>query len=105
MTAVSDYGSIKKIKMTMMVRMIGRIFMQVNIQQAKTGLSYYIRMLETKQVKQIYIARRGTPIAKLTLINEKPIENRIGIAAGRIKAPEDLDRHNAEIAALFGGAE
>ena len=79
--------------------------MQINIQEAKTGLSHYIRMLETKQEKQINIARRGKPIVKLTLINDKPVNNRIGIAAGKMKAPVDLDRHNEEIAALFGGAE
>ncbi len=79
--------------------------MQVNIQQAKTGLSEYIRLLETKQEKQINIARRGKPVAKLTLINEKPVSSRIGIAAGKFQAPDDLDLHNDEIAALFGGDE
>ena len=79
--------------------------MQVNIQQAKTGLSEYIRLLETKQEKQINIARRGKPVAKLTLINDKPASSRIGIAAGKFQAPDDLDLHNDEIAALFGGDE
>ncbi len=79
--------------------------MQVNIQQAKTGLSQYIRMLETRELKQINIVRRGKPIAKLVLINEKPVSNRIGIAEGRLKSPADLDAHNDEIAALFGGKE
>ena len=79
--------------------------MQVNIQQAKTGLSEFIRLLETKQEKQINIARRGKPVAKLTLINEKPVSSRIGIAAGKFQAPDDLDLHNDEIAALFGGDE
>ena len=79
--------------------------MQVNIQQAKTGLSEYIRLLETKQEKQINISRRGKPVAKLTLINEKPVSSRIGIAAGKFQAPDDLDLHNDEIAALFGGDE
>ena len=79
--------------------------MQVNIQQAKTGLSQYIRMLETKQEKQINIARRGRPVVKLTLINDKPVSKRIGVAEGKMKAPENLDLHNNEIAALFGGSE
>ena len=79
--------------------------MQVNIQQAKTGLSEYIRLLETKQEKQINIARRGKPVAKLTLINDKPVSSRIGIAAGKFQVPDDLDLHNDEIAALFGGDE
>ncbi len=87
-----------------MVRRNGGKPMQISIQQAKTGLSQYIRLLETKQEKQIYITRRGKPVAKLTLINDKPVENRIGIAAGKLKAPDDPDRHNDEIAALFGGA-
>ena len=79
--------------------------MQVNIQQAKTNLSQYIRLLESRQEKQVMISRRGKPIAKLTLINDKPISNRIGIAAGKMKAPADLDIHNDEIAELFGGTE
>lgn len=79
--------------------------MQINIQQAKTGLSHYIRLLETRQEKQICIARRGTPVAKITLINDRPVSDRIGIAAGKLRAPDDLDRHNAEIAEMFGGAE
>ena len=79
--------------------------MQVNIQEAKTGLSEYIRILETKQEKQINICRRGKPVAKLTLINDKPVSSRIGIAAGKIQAPDDLDLHNDEIAALFGRNE
>ena len=78
--------------------------MQVNIQQAKTGLSQYIRMLETKQEKQISIARRGKPVVKLVLINDKPVSNRIGIAQGKLKSPADFDAHNDEVAALFGGA-
>ena len=95
--------------MTIMTNMTrfntGGMKMQVNIQQAKTGLSQYIRMLETRELKQINIARRGKPIAKLVLINEKPVSNRIGIAEGRLKSPADLDAHNDEIAALFGRKE
>ncbi len=77
--------------------------MQVNIQQAKTGLSQYIRLLETRQERQISIARRGKPIVRMTLINDKPVSNRIGIAAGKLQAPEDLDAHSDEVEALFGG--
>ena len=32
-----------------------------------------------------------------------PVSRRIGIAKGRLKTPEDLDRDNEEIVALFGG--
>ncbi len=79
--------------------------MQVNIQEAKTGLSRYIRLLETKQEKQIIIARHGKPVVKLTPYNDKPVSSRIGIAAGKLKCPENIDLHNDEIADLFGGAQ
>lgn len=87
-----------------MVKLIvnGGIIMQVNVQEAKTGLSRYIRMLETKQEKQIIIARHGKPVVKLTAINDKLVSSRIGIAAGKLQCPEDLDQYNDEVATLFG---
>lgn len=77
--------------------------MQINVQEAKTGLSRYIRMIETKEEEQIVIARHGRPVVKMTLYNTKPVANRIGAAKGKLKSPEDLDRDNDLIAELFGG--
>ena len=78
--------------------------MQVNILEAKTRLSSLVRMIETGEEEQVTIARYGKPVVKMTVYNEKPVSKRIGIAKGKLKTPVDLDRDNAEIEAMFGGA-
>lgn len=78
--------------------------MQVNILEAKTELSKLIRLIETGREDQIIIARYGKPVAKMTVYNDAPVSKRIGIAKDRLKSPDDLDRHNEEIARLFGGS-
>ena len=77
--------------------------MQVNILEAKTELSKLIRLIETGKEDHIIIARYGKPVAKMTLYQDAPVSKRIGIAKGKLKSPDDLDQHNDEIAALFGG--
>ncbi len=77
--------------------------MQVNILEAKTNLSSLIRSIETGKEDSIIISRYGKPIAKLVLYTEAPTTKRIGIAKGKLKSPENLDEHNEEIEALFGG--
>ncbi len=77
--------------------------MQVNILEAKTKLSDLVRKVETGEEESIIISRRGKPIAKIVVYSDSPVSKRIGVARGRLKSPEDLDRHNEEIAALFGG--
>ena len=37
-------------------------------------------------------------------VEDSQLPRRIGVAKGKIKAPADLEMHNAEIAELFGGA-
>ena len=78
--------------------------MQVNILEAKTELSRLIRLVETGKEECVIIARYGKPVVKLTPYTDVPVNKRIGIAKGRLKAPVDLDRHNDEIADLFGGS-
>ena len=78
--------------------------MQVNILEAKTDFSKLIRLLESRKEDSITVARNGKPVAKITLVHETPVANRIGIAKGKFKSPVDLDVDNAEIAeALAGG--
>ena len=77
--------------------------MQVNTLEAKTNLSNLVRLLETGKESMIVIARYGKPVVKMTAYQEKPVSSRIGIAKGKLKSPKDLDQHNEEIAALFGG--
>lgn len=76
---------------------------QVNMLEAKTDLSKLVRMLETKQEEVIYLARNGTVIAQMTLIPEKPVHKRIGIAEGKFKVPDEFDRWDKEVEEMFGG--
>jgi antitoxin (DNA-binding transcriptional repressor) of toxin-antitoxin stability system len=78
--------------------------MQVNTLEAKTNLSNLVRLIETGKEDMIIIARYVKPIVKMTAYQEKPVSKRIGVAKGKLKTPKDLDKHNDEIAALFGGA-
>ena len=77
--------------------------MQVNILEAKTEFSRLIRLLETKKEDFIIVARNGRPIVKITLINEAPVSNRIGIAKGKFTVKGDFDADNDEIAELMTG--
>ena len=77
--------------------------MQVNIREAKTNLSNLVRMVETGQEEHIIITRYGKPIVKMVPYNDVPVSKRIGIAKGKLKSPEDLDKYNDEIAEMFGG--
>lgn len=78
--------------------------MQVNTLEAKTNLSSLVKLLETGKEDTIIIARYGKPVVKMTAVRDQPVSKRIGIAKGKLKSPKDLDQHNEEIAALFGGA-
>ena len=55
---------------------------QINMLEAKTDLSKLVRMLETKQEDVIYLARNGTAVVQMTLIPERPVSKRIGVAEG-----------------------
>lgn len=79
--------------------------MQVNVLEAKTDFSKLLRLLETKREESITVARNGKPIAVITLYQEKPASQRIGVAKGKFHDPEDFDRYDDEIAALFTGGD
>ena len=77
--------------------------MQVNILEAKTNLSNLVRLIETGKEERIIIARYGKPVVKMEVYNDASVSKRIGVAKGKLRSPVDLDRHNDEIAELFGG--
>lgn len=77
--------------------------MQVNILEAKTNLSRLVRLVETGKEDMITIARYGKPVAKIVTCHDVPVSKRIGVAKRKLKSPDDLDKHNDEIAAMFGG--
>lgn len=77
--------------------------LQVNVLEAKTDFSKLIRILETRKEDYITVARNGKPIIKMTLINETPISNRIGIAKGKFTIKGDFDADNEAIADILSG--
>ncbi len=77
--------------------------MQVNVLEAKTDFSKLLRLLETKREESITVARNGKPVAVITLYQEKPVSQRIGIAKGKFHDPEDFDKYDEEIADLLTG--
>ncbi len=77
--------------------------LQVNILEAKTEFSKLIRLLESKREDAITVARNGKPVVKITLINDTPVSQRIGIAKGKFNIPSDFDADNEEIADVLSG--
>ena len=78
---------------------------QVNMLEAKTDFSKLIKMLEDKKEDFITVARNGKPVAKITLIEESPVSNRIGIAKGKFKIKGDFDADNKIIADMLSGGK
>lgn len=78
--------------------------MQVNIPEAQTELPKLIQLIETGEEEQIIFTRYGKPIVQMTVYNGAPVSKRIGIAKGKLKSPDDLDKYNDEVAGLFDGA-
>ena len=76
---------------------------QVNILEAKTDFSRLIRLLESKREDSITIARNGKPVAKITLINDAQVSNRIGVAKGKFNVHGDFDADNKILADMLSG--
>ena len=78
--------------------------MQVNMLEAKTELSKLVKQLETNEQDVIYIARGGTPVVQMSLIDLPPATQRIGAGRGIIAIPNEFDDWDAEVEAMFEGA-
>lgn len=76
----------------------------VNMLQAKSSLSRLVEAIEQGSEREIVIARNGRPAAKLVPVSLVPAAQRIGVAKGAFKVPENIDGCNKEIATLFLGA-
>ena len=74
---------------------------QVNMHEAKTGLSHLVKSLENKEHDRILIARDGKPVAELILIETQQLKTRIGAAKGKFKVPEEFDSWDGEIEEMF----
>jgi len=75
----------------------------INMLQAKSSLSRLVESIELGREREIIIARNGRPAAKLVPLSSAPAASRIGVAKGLFEVPDDIDAHNAEVAALFLG--
>ena len=63
---------------------------QVNIHEAKTGLSELVERAEAGE--EIIIARAGTPVAKLVALAPARARRRLGWLDGRFEIPDDFNR-------------
>ena len=73
---------------------------QVNIFQAKQTFSALIEAVESGQEDEIIIARNNKPVARvIPYQSHKPVI--LGIAKGKFEIPDDIDKHNDEIAEMF----
>jgi prevent-host-death family protein len=77
----------------------------VNVLQAKTHLSRLIDAVERGEEAEIVIARHGRPVARLVPLAKPTGGMRLGLAAGGLDVPDDIDQDNAEIERLFAGDE
>jgi prevent-host-death family protein len=77
----------------------------VNMLEAKSNLSRLVEAVESGREREVVIARHGRPVARLLPIDARPAPQRIGIAKGLFEVPDDIDRHNAEVAALFNAPQ
>ena len=72
----------------------GRRTRQVNIHEAKTGLSKLVERVEAGE--EIVIARAGTPVAKLVALKPGHARRRLGLLDGKFTIPDDFNRPLAE---------
>ena len=77
----------------------------VNMLDAKTSLSKLVHHLETGGAQEFIIARNGRPAARLVPLQAGGTDRmcRIGVAKGRFKVPDDIDRSNSAVTRVFEG--
>lgn len=75
----------------------------VNMLEAKSSLSRLVDAIEQGREREIVIARNGRPAAKLVPIDSATGGQRIGVARGKFKVPDNIDAHNQDVARLFLG--
>lgn len=75
----------------------------VNMHEAKSKLSALIKAVETGEEREVLIARKGKPVAKLVAVDKPDVSKRIGVADGRFKVPDNIDEYEDEIIRMFEG--
>jgi antitoxin (DNA-binding transcriptional repressor) of toxin-antitoxin stability system len=75
----------------------------VSMFQAKTSLSKLVEAVESGKEKEIVILRHGLSVAKIVSMAHQPVQQRIGVAKGRLIVPDNIDGDNELIAKMFQG--
>jgi prevent-host-death family protein len=75
----------------------------INMLEAKSTLSRLVEAVESGREPEIVIARHGRPVARLVAIDAVVTPPRLGVAKGKFVVPDNIDAHNADVAALFAG--
>ena len=81
--------------------------MQINVHQAKTNLSKLMDAVECGRETEVILARNGRPSVRIVPLSDaKPVQRKpflFGLAKGMIQLPDDFDRDNDMIKAMFEG--
>lgn len=77
----------------------------VNMHEAKSRLSALVEAVESGREAEVVIARNGKPAARLVPVVARDTSKRIGIAKGQFTVPDDWDKYDEEIAAMFNDGE
>lgn len=75
----------------------------VNMLDAKSSLSRLVHDLETGGAQEFIIARNGRPAARLVPLHPVKADRgrRFGVAKGRFKVPDDIDKCGQQVAHFF----
>ena len=77
----------------------------IDVAYAETSLSKLVHELEVGGAPGFVIARDGRPVAKRMPMPSRRTDRsqRLGVAKGRFKVPDDIDSANAEVLQWFEG--
>ena len=75
----------------------------VSIFDAQTHLSRLVEELVSGREREVIISRHGKPVVRMEPVRTVQTSKRIGIAKGRFKVPDSIDRANPIIAKIIGG--
>jgi antitoxin (DNA-binding transcriptional repressor) of toxin-antitoxin stability system len=85
-----------------MTRFMTRKMVVININEAKTHLSKYTRMV--KKGQRVILCERNQPFAEIRpLMLTKEGRRPYGLGKGMIQVPHDFNEPDAEIDAMFHG--
>ena len=73
----------------------------VSLFDAKTHFSRLVEDLVQGRNDTVVVSRHGKPVVQITALPSGPGSKRIGVARGKLEAPDDLNVCDDEIIQLF----